>query len=475
MNIFITLLKDTFIYGLATVLPRLMNLILVGLHTYVLSTASYSENTSFYVYAAFANVLLTYGMETAFFRFYSKEKNNKKVFTTLLISLSTTSILFFISAVIFKDSIAHWLNITSDRLQILLSILLFDTLAVAAFVLYRIKRRAIKFAVLKIISLIIYMALNFFFLWAIPKYEIQLPNWLQHPKVLYIFIANLVASASVFLLVLPSYLKHKIQFDPTLFKQMLWYGLPIMISGIAFVVNENLDKLILLKFLGKDTMGAYSGCYKLTVFLTLFIQAFRMGVEPFVFNQAKADNAKESYAIVLKFFVIFASLGILFVIAFLDVFKEILIRNENYWVAIKIVPIVLLANWCLGVYHSLSVWYKLTDKTYYGMYISIFGAIITIVFNYFFIPIYGFIAAAYTTLAAYGTMMLVSYFIGQRFYKIPYDVYRLIGYLISALILSFICLYLFPKILIVKITCILVYLSIIVIFERNSIKIILNK
>ena len=452
-----------------------MNLILVGLHTYVLSTASYSENTSFYVYAAFANVFLTYGMETAFFRFYNKKKNNKKVFTTLLISLSSTSLLFFTLIMFFKEPVAQWLDINPDRLQILLGILLFDTLAVAAFVLYRIQRKAIKFAIIKIINIAIYVALNFFFLWAVPKYNIDLPNWLQQPKVLYIFIANLFASIIVFLLILPSYLKHKIEFDKILFKQMLWYGLPIMVSGIAFVINENLDKLMLLNFLGKDIMGAYSGCYKLTVFLTLFIQAFRMGVEPFVFNQAKADNAKESYAIVLKFFVIFASLGILFVTAFLDIFKEILIRNENYWIAIKIVPIVLLANWCLGVYHSLSVWYKLTDRTYYGMYISILGAIITVVFNYLFIPKYGFIAAAYTTLIAYGTMMIISYFIGQKFYKIPYDVSRLISYLISALILSFVCLYLFPQLFIVKIASILVYLGIIVIFERNSIKTILNK
>ena len=452
-----------------------MNLVLVSLHTYVLSTASYSENTSFYVYAAFANVFLTYGMETAFFRFYNKEKDNSKVFTTLLLSLTTSTIAFFLATHFYKEGIANWLNISVERLQILLSIILFDTLSVAAFVLYRIQGRALKFALIKIIALTIFISLNFFFLWAVPKYNIDLPSWLQHPKVLYIFIANLVSSIAVFVLILPSYVKEKIQYDFSLLKRMLKYGLPIMISGVAFVINENLDKILLLDFLGKDIMGAYSGCYKLTVFLTLFIQAFRMGVEPFIFNQAKTTNAKESYAMVLKFFVIFASLGMLFVIAFLDIFKVLLIKNENYWIAIQIVPIVLLANWCLGVYHSLSVWYKLTDRTHYGMCISILGASITIVLNYIFIPIYGFIAAAYTTLAAYGSMMLLSFFIGQKMYKIPYDISRLISYLVISLLLSAVCLYALPKVFIVKVVAILVYLGIIVIFEKNSIRAILKR
>jgi len=465
LNIFTTLLKDTFVYGLATVLPRLMNLVLVSLHTYVLSTASFSENTSFYVYAAFANVLLTYGMETAFFRFFNKEKDNQKVFSTVFISLITSTLLFFTVTFIFSESLAIWLKITTQRLRILLSITALDTFVVSAFVLYRIQGKAVKFAIIKILFLVVYVILNFFFLWAVPKHNINLPDWLKHPKVLYIFIANLIASSVVFLLVLPTYLQHNLKFDKNF----------IMVSGIAFVINENLDKLILRDFLGKDTMGAYSGCYKLTVFLTLFIQAFRMGVEPLVFNQAKADNAKETYATILKFFVIFASLGLLFVIAFLDFFKELLIRDESYWFAIQIVPIVLLANWCLGVYHSLSVWYKITDRTKYGMYISIFGAIITIVINYIFIPTHGFMAAAYATLIAYGSMMFISYFLGQHYYKIPYNIKRLSSYLFASLLLSGACLYLLPKVIIFKVIAILVYLGIIIIFEKNSIKAILKR
>ena len=452
-----------------------MSLVLVGLHTDVLSTSGFSDNTSFYVYAAFANVVLAYGMETAFFRFFNKEKENQKVFSTVFISLMITTLIFFIITFICSEQISLWLKISEQRLQILLGVTTLDTMIISAFVLYRIQGKALKFAFFKILSIAVYGLLNFFFLSTVPNYDIDLPGWLQHPKVIYIFISNLIASGLVFLLVLPTYFKHSLKFDQNLLKRMFQYSLPIMISGIAFMINENLDKLILREFLGKNVMGAYSGCYKLTVFLTLFIQAFRMGVEPLIFNQAKADNAKDTYAIVLKFFVIFASLGFLTVIAFLDIFKVILIRDESYWFAINIVPVVLLANLCLGIYHSLSVWYKVTDRTKYGMYISIFGATITIIINYIFVPKYGFMAAAYATLIAYGSMMFISYFLGQHFYKIPYNIQRLSSYIISSLVLSALCLYLLPKVIIVKVIAILVYLGIIVIFEKNSIKAILKR
>ena len=225
-----------------------MNLVLVPLHTSTLNTVAYSENTSYYVYAAFANVLLTYGMETAFFRFFNKEKDNSKVFTTVLASLITTSILFCVIAFIFSDSIALWLKIPVEQLQILAGTLIIDTIAATAFALYRIQGKAFKFAVIKLLSLVVTVFFNFYFLWAVPKYAIELPDWLQHPMVFYIFITNLIASACVFILVLPTYFKYKIQFDSILLKRLLIYGLPIMVAGVAFVINENLDKLILRDF-----------------------------------------------------------------------------------------------------------------------------------------------------------------------------------------------------------------------------------
>ena len=457
------------------VLPKVVSLVLNGLYTEELSTASFSENTSFYVYAGFAQVMLTYGMETAFFRFYNKKENKKSVFTTVLISILTTTLLFTIAIIIFSEPLAILLKLPINRLHILASVLILDVLVAAPFVYYRILGKAIKFATVKLLALVIYAFFNVFFLVLVPKYNIQLPELFQTEKVNYIFIANLLASGTAFLLVLPIYFKHQWQFDFNLLKKLLNYGLPIMVAGVAFLINESLDKLVLRDYIGKDTMGAYAGCYKLTVFLTLFIQAFRMGVEPFFFNQAKEKNAKATYAIVMKFFVIFASLGMLIVLTFLNELKELLVRDESYWIAISIVPVILLANWCLGVYHSLSVWYKLTDRTSVGMYISIFGAIITIVVNYIFIPIHGFMAAAYATLAAYGSMMLISYFLGRKYYNVPYDIVRLLSYLIIALALSWLTLYKYPQLLLLKVFVVIAYLGIISIFERNSIKRILNK
>lgn len=207
----------------------------------------------------------------------------------------------------------------------------------------------------------------------------------------------------------------------------MWnYGWPIMIAGLAFVINENLDKLLLKDMISDEIMGAYAACYKLAVFMMIFIQAFKMGAEPFFFNHAKQENARQTYATILDYFVIAGSFILIVLVVFLDFFKELLIRDESFWITISIVPVILLANLFLGIYHNLSVWYKLTDKTRMGMYISVFGAVITILLNIFLIPIYGFMAAAWATLAAYGSMMLISYFLGRIYYPVPYNL-KLIG------------------------------------------------
>jgi O-antigen/teichoic acid export membrane protein len=192
--------------------------------------------------------------------------------------------------------------------------------------------------------------------------------------------------------------------------------------------------------LGKDINGAYSGCYKIAVFMTIFIQGFRLGAEPFFFNHSKEANAKETYATIMKYFVIFGSFMLVFIVAYLNVFKEFLVKDESYWIAIDIVPIVLLANLCLGIYFNLAIWYKLTDMTRYGMYLSIVGAVITIIFNYTMIPIIGFMASAWATLAAYGIMMLLSYFLGQKHYPVPYNLKKISFFLISAIAFSVLAL-----------------------------------
>lgn len=474
MSVLKKFFKDTIIYGLATVLPRLMNFVLVPLHTDTLETNSYSDNTTFYVYAAFFNVLLTYGMETAFFRFFSKTEEKDKVFSTTFISLITTTLLFLLVVILFNTQISNWMGINQTYFNLLIGLLVLDTLVVAPFAYLRATGRPIKFAAIKIINIIVVVVLNFFFLWAIPKFKINFPSYDSSDLVKYIFIANLVASIVTFLLLIPYFFKTKLQFSTTIFKQLLSYGWPIMVAGIAYVINENFDKWILPSLLGKDVNGAYSGCYKIAVFMTIFIQAFRLGAEPFFFNHAKEKNAQETYATIMKYFVIVGSLMLVFVVAYLDFFKLLIVRDETYWVAIDIVPIVLLANLCLGIYFNLAIWYKLTDKTRYGMYLSIVGAVVTIVFNLIMIEKLGFIAAAWATLAAYGIMMLLSYLLGQKYYPVPYNLKKIMGYLVLAILFSIAALKTNANYYI-NTGLVLLFLMVAILLEKNELKQLIKK
>lgn len=465
-----TFFKDTIIYGLATVLPRLMNLILVRLHTDKLATTSYSDNTTFYIYAAFFNVLLTYGMETAFFRFFSKNKEKDKVFSTALISLTVSALGFLVLVTIFNKQLAALVNLNQTYFNLLIGVLVLDALVVAPFAYLRATGRPIKFTAIKLSNVVVFVILNYFFLWAIPKFGIDFPGYNSNDLVQYIFVANLVASISTLVLLSPYFFRTKLQFSKDIFKQMIKYGWPVMVAGLAYVINENFDKWLLPDMLGKSINGAYSGCYKIAVFMTIFIQAFRLGAEPFFFNHAKELNAKETYASIMKYFVILGSLMLVVTVAFINLFKVLLVRDESYWIAIDIVPIILLANLFLGIYFNLAIWYKLTDKTQFGMYISIVGAIITIAFNYIMIPRIGFMASAWATLVAYGSMMLISYQFGKRHYFVPYDVARIGSYLGLATIISALSYYRFNENYYVSTILVLVFLGIIFLFEKNEIK-----
>lgn len=427
--------KDTVIYGFATVLPRLMNFILVPLHTAALSTGNYAINTTFYVWAAFGNVLFTYGMETAFFRFFSHSGEKQPIFSTAFISLSVTTLIFFGLILGFQEELIDFLDLQPFYFRMLLGILALDTLVVVPFAWLRASNRPMKFALVKLMNIGVVVLLNVYFLWWVQRFpetapELVLENYEDADKVSYIFLANLAASAITFLILLPYFFRTRLDFSFQLLKKMWTYGWPVMVAGIAFVVNENLDKLLLKDMLSDQIMGAYAGCYKLAVFMTIFVQAFRLGAEPFFFNVAREANARQTYALILKYFVIAGSLILLLLVAFLDLFKVLIIRNSEYWMALSIVPVVLMANLFLGIYHNLSVWYKLTDRTRAGMFISVFGAGITIAFNVFLIPVLGFMAAAWATLAAYGSMAVISFLLGRKYYPVPYDVKKISFYLL---------------------------------------------
>jgi len=361
-----TFFKDTIIYGLAIVLPRLINFLLVRLHTDVLPNEGYSENTEFYIVAAFFNVILTYGLETSFFRFFSKQKNKDKMMSTALITITLSTFVFGVLLFLFRENISNTLRININFYNLLIAITLIDTMVVVPFAYLRVTGKPIKFAGLKLINVLIIVVLNVLLL-SVTYGSEQLKSLFNvNSPVEYIFIANLIASAFILLMVLPYAFKVKLQFDTKLFKQLLNYGLPIMVAGLAFVVNENLDKWLLPAYESKYINGAYSACYKLAVFMTLFIQAFRMGAEPFFFNHSEEKNAKQTYASILKYFTIVGALGLLIITVYIDLLRPIFIKNESYLLALDIVPIILLANLCLGIYHNLSIWYKLTDKTRYG-------------------------------------------------------------------------------------------------------------
>lgn len=471
--------RDTIIYGIAAVLPRAINIILVKLHTDTLVSERYAESTIYFVYAAYFNALLTYGMETAFFRFFTKEKEKGKVISTAFLSLLATTILFLGVAFIFSGQLAGHLGFSDALpLRILILVTTFDTLVVIPYAYLRVTNRPIKFAFYKVLNVVIFAIFNLFFLLYVPNALAQgapLPSLItdhfnEHPLVLYIFIANFLASLITFMLLFPIVFKFRFSFDKKVLKQMLWYGIPIMVSSLAYVTNENLDKLLLTKYLGKEQMGIYAACYKLGVFMSLYIMAFKMGAEPFFFNQAKEKNAKQTYARILNWFIIFGALFMIIIVGFIDHFAHLLLGKTVYFQALNIVPVILLANLFLGVYYNLSVWFKLTDKTRYGMYFSVLGALITIGLNIAFIPVIGYMASAWTTLIAYLFIAVLSYFYGRKYYSIPYPLKKIGVSFLLAVTGSFLSFYYFRGNYIVSSAIIIAFLLITYRTQQNEIK-----
>ncbi len=407
-----------------------------------------------YAYVAFLVILLTYGMETAYFRFSNKEGADENlVFGTILKSISTTSIAFIVTAIFFQQEIANWLKYPNHSEYVVWFAIIIGLDAISAIPLARLRHenKPLKFAVINISSVFVNIGLNLFFLgYCMSSYKSGNTNvvidTLYNPEigVGYVFIANLAASIWKILVSTPFYLRSKLGFDISLLRQLLTYGSPLLLAGLAGIVNETLDR-VLLKHLLYDSLGEikamsqlgiYGACYKLSIIITLFIQAFRYAAEPFFFSQAKNKDAPEVYASVMNYFVAVCSLIFLGVTLYIDIIKYF-IPNPDYWVGLQVVPILLLANICLGIYFNQSIWYKMTDNTKYGAYIAIGGAIITITLNLILIPKLGYMGSAWTTLIVYGLMVISSYALGQKHFPIPYNLKRIGSYLGSALGLYF--------------------------------------
>lgn len=477
--------KDTIIYGIAAVLPRVINFLLVRVHTDALPTANYAENTYFYIWAALFSVLLTFGFETAFFRFYKSEKKKDALVSTAFISVFISALIFVTLVYGFSDFFIRMFDFGQNpmRLKLFIGIMALDTLCVIPFAYLRASNRPIKYAAIKLINVGVIVLINLIFLKYVHELIIEgkgVPEFLANIYhstniVNFIFIANIIGSIVSFLLLTPYLLRFKFQFNLELFKKMISYSWPIAVAGVAYVINENLDKYLIKNLIGDAEMGIYAACYKLAIFMNLYIMAFRLGAEPFFFNHADKKDAKETYARILNYFIIVGSLAFLFIVLFIDLLKVPFIKNPDYWGAISIVPVVLLANLFLGVYHNLAIWYKLTDKTKYAMLFSILGALVTIVINLLLLEKYGFMVSAWATLAAYGTMMISSYFIGRKYYPVPYNLKKSGSYLISAIVIATVSFIYFRENYLISVLFVIGYTFIIYILEKKELNLILKR
>ena len=434
MNPLKKLASQTAIYGLSSVVGRLLNYLLVPLYTRYFLPAEYGVVTELYAYVAFLVVMLTYGMETAFFRF-SKKEETTKVYSTTLISLLISSVIFIGLIFLNSSAISRWLGYANhpEYIQFFALIIGMDAVASISFAKLREQDKAMRFAFIRIVNIMVNIGLNLYFI------------VYQEYGIAYIFIANLVASVITLLMLFPQMISSSWVFDKKLWKKMMIYALPLLIAGLAGMTNETIDRILLKHLLPNTDMaaselGLYGAFYKLSIIMILFIQTFRFAAEPFFFAQEKEGNSRKIYADVMKYFTIIMAIIFLGVTIFYDVIKGFLGSEYHDERGFLVVSILLLANLFLGIYYNLSIWYKLTEKTKYGAYLSIFGAIITLSLNFTLIPVLGFVGCAWATLVCYFSMTVASYYLGKRHFSVPYQVKRIALYLFGMLCIYF-CIY----------------------------------
>ncbi len=440
------LAQETVIYGLSSIVGKFLNWLLVPLYTFVLAQQSdYGIVTNLYAWTALLLVILTYGMETGFFRFANRDDQKpNRVYTTALTSVGTTSLIFAVCCVVFKQPIASLLGYANhaEFISMLAIVVAMDAFASIPFAYLRYRRQAVRFAALKLLFVVLNIALNLFFLLACPRImqtRPELIDWFYRPDygVGYVFVANIMSTAIQTLCLLPAILAEKYDFSWATLRQMLHYSLPLLILGIVGIMNQTVDK-ILFPFLytagdAQAELGIYGACFKIAMVMMMFTQAFRYAYEPFVFARHKDRNSVEAYADVMKYYIIASLFILLGMIFFLDLLK--LIISPDYWSGLRVVPIVLFSYIYQGIFFNLSLWYKLTDKTIYGTYFSVIGCAITLTINVLLVPTMSYMASAWASFACYLTIMIVSYLVGQHHLKVPYDLRSILGYFALALAL----------------------------------------
>lgn len=431
-----TLVKDTAVYGLSSIVGRFLNYLLVPLYTAKISAASggYGVVTNLYAYTALILVILTFGMETTLFRFANKEgENPDTVFSTAISVVVGLSVLFLALVFGFINPIGDFLGYADRHSFVLMmaTVVALDAIQALPFCYLRFRKRPVKFAALKLLFIVLNIGINVWYFLVLNKSD-----------VFYVFSINLVCTSVITFFFVPEFLHIKWAFDAKLLKRMLSYSWPILVLGIAGILNQTADKIIYpyVKpgLTGEVELGVYGACVKIAMIMAMITQAFRYAYEPFVFGKAKDSDNRETYAQAMKYFIIFTLLAFLVVVGYLDILKFVI--GRDYWQGLSAVPIVMAAEILMGIYFNLSFWYKLIDKTIWGLWFSGAGCIVLIAINVVFIPRYGYMACAWGGVAGYATAMLLSYFVGQRKYPVRYPlasigVYVLLAAVFTALML----------------------------------------
>ena len=435
---------ETVWYGGSTIAAKLINYLLTPFLTYTLANKSdYGKIGLIYSLIPIFNIIFTYGFETAYFRFSGKKEGSTKLYSTAFLSLFFSTI--FLTGILWlnKSSLGAVIGLEKFPTVIKLMILVIatDTLSAIPFARLRQEGRPKKFAAAKVLGVLVNILLTWFFVGYCPAhYASHATGFISKVydptinPITYVVFANLAQSVITLLFLAKEIVQIRFSFDGALWRQMMVYALPLVFVGMGGMINETMDRLMLnwwlpgSKIFREEQVGVYNACYKLSILITLFIQAFKMSAEPFFFKQAETANPQRVYARVMKFFVMIISVMFLAVSLFLPLWKYFI--GPKYWDGLSVVPILLLANIFLGIYYNLAIWYKLSNKTIYGAWVTLIGTSLTIAINYIFIPVYGFTACAWATFLCYGSMMVVSFIWGQKFYYIPYAWKKLVAYLI---------------------------------------------
>ncbi len=449
-----SLAKDTAIYGLSSIVGRFLNYLLVPLYTAVLPAASggYGVVSNVYAYTALILVLLTFGMETGFFRFANKQDEQpEKVYANSLLFVGGLSLCFVTLCMLSLHPISSFLEYPDhpDYVGMMIVVVALDSFQCIPFAYLRYKMRPIKFAAIKLFNIIGNIGLNLFFLLLCPYLAQHAPStvsWFYNPDYLvgYIFVSNLIMSAVQMFFFIPELRGFSYRMDRVLMKRMISYSFPILIFGVVGILNQTIDKMI-YPFLFDDRqeglvqLGIYSATSKVAMVMAMFTQAFRYAYEPFVFGKNKDADNRKVYASAMKYFFIFSLLAFLAVMCYMDVLKYMVARD--YWEGLSVVAIVMLAEILKGIYFNLSFWYKLTDETRWGAYFSLIGCAILLLMNIWLVPLYGYVASAWASVAGYGVITLLSYVIGQKKYPVHYPLHSMFLYLLLAGVLFFLSQY----------------------------------